>query len=123
MDMDIDMKDKRLPFDVPENYFEDFAARMEARLAEEMKEVVPVEISTKGRVIDLRRIATLVASAAAVFAGLFVVGVGLMNVQENVERQAQEIIAQESYDDEVLEMLDIYQLELALADAQVGIEE
>ena len=123
MDMDIDMKDKRLPFDVPENYFEDFAARMEARLAEEMKEVVPVEISTKGRVIDLRRIATLVASAAAVFAGLFVVGVGLMNVQENVERQAQEIIAQESYDDEVLDMLDIYQLELALADAQVGIEE
>ena len=35
----MDMNDKRLPFEVPENYFEDFAARMDARLAEEMKMV------------------------------------------------------------------------------------
>ena len=118
----MDMNDKRLPFDVPENYFEDFAARMEARLAEEMKAEV-VETPVKGRRIDFKRVVALVASSAAIFAGLFVVGVGLMNIQENVELQAQEIIAQETYDDEMLEMLDVYQIELALADAEIGFEE
>ena len=120
--MNMDMNDKRLPFEVPENYFEDFAARMDARLAAEMKSG-EVEAPVKGRRIDFKRVAALVASSAAVFAGLFFVGVGLMNIQENVERQAQEIIAQESYDDEMLEILDIYQIELALADAEVGFEE
>lgn len=121
--MDIDMNDKRLPFEVPENYFEDFAARMEARIAEEMKVSMPVATPTKGHIIDLRCMVTLAASAVAVFVLLFVVGVGLINIQNDVELQAQEIIAQELYDDEVLEMFDIYQLELALADAQVGFDE
>ena len=115
--MNMDMNDKRLPFEVPENYFEDFAARMEARLAEEMKQDV-VEVSEKGRRIDFKRVATLVASSAAVFAGLFFGGVALMNMQEQLDVQAAEIIAQETYEDEVLEMLDIYHLELALADAE-----
>ena len=111
------MNDKRLPFEVPENYFEDFAARMEARLAEEMKQDV-VETSVKGRRIDFKRVVTLVASSAAVFAGLLFGGVALMNMQEQLDVQAAEIIAQETYEDEVLEMLDIYHLELALADAE-----
>ena len=115
--MNMDMNDKRLPFEVPENYFEDFAARMEARLAEEMKQDV-VEAPVKGRRIDFRRVATLVASSAAVFAGLLFGGVALMNMQEQLDVQAAEIIAQETYEDEVLEMLDIYHLELALADAE-----
>jgi hypothetical protein len=115
--MNMDMNDKRLPFEVPENYFEDFAARMEARLAEEMKQDV-VEAPVKGRRIDFKRVATLVASSAAVFAGLLFGGVALMNMQEQLDVQAAEIIAQETYEDEVLEMLDIYHLELALADAE-----
>jgi hypothetical protein len=115
--MNMDMNDKRLPFEVPENYFEDFAARMEARLAEEMKQDV-VEVPVKGRRIDFKRVATLVASSAAVFAGLLFGGVALMNMQEQLDVQAAEIIAQETYEDEVLEMLDIYHLELALADAE-----
>jgi hypothetical protein len=115
--MNMDMNDKRLPFEVPENYFEDFAARMEARLAEEMKKDV-VEAPVKGRRIDFKRVATLVASSAAVFAGLLFGGVALMNMQEQLDVQAAEIIAQETYEDEVLEMLDIYHLELALADAE-----
>jgi hypothetical protein len=45
-------------------------------------------------------------------------GVALMNMQEQLDVQAAEIIAQETYEDEVLEMLDIYHLELALADAE-----
>ena len=113
----MDMNDKRLPFEVPENYFEDFAARMEARLADEMKQDV-VEAPVKGRRIDFKRVATLVASSAAVFAGLLFGGVALMNMQEQLDVQAAEIIAQETYEDEVLEMLDIYHLELALADAE-----
>ena len=120
--MKMDMNDKRLPFEVPENYFEDFAARMEARLAEEMKQDV-VEAPVKGRRIDFKRVATLVASSAAVFAGLFVVGVGLINMQQRVDSQAAEIIAQETYIDEMFEMMDIYHLELALADAEVGFED
>jgi hypothetical protein len=115
--MNMDMNDKRLPFEVPENYFEDFAARMEARLVEEMKQDV-VEAPVKGRRIDFKRVATLVASSAAVFAGLLFGGVALMNMQEQLDVQAAEIIAQETYEDEVLEMLDIYHLELALADAE-----
>ena len=115
--MDNVLNDKRLPFEVPENYFEDFAARMDARLAEEMQNVQPVA-ETKGKRIDFRRLATLVASSAAVFAGLFVAGVGLINMQQRVDSQAAEIIAQETYIDEMFEMMDIYHIELALADAE-----
>ena len=52
------------------------------------------------------------------FAGLLFGGVALINMQQQVDNQAAEIIAQETYEDEVLEMLDIYHLELALADAE-----
>ena len=116
--MNMDMNDKRLPFEVPENYFEDFAARMEARLADEMKQDV-VEAPVKGRRIDFRRVATLVASSAAVFAGLLFGGFALMNMQQQVDNQAAEIIAQETYVDEMLEMMDIHHIELALADVEL----
>lgn len=116
-DYKFDEKLSRQPFDVPENYFEDFAVRMEARIAEEMNVAQEVE-EPKGRRIDFRRLATLVASSAAVFAGLLFGGFALMNIQQQVDAQAAEIIAQETYEDELLEMLDIYRLELALADAE-----
>ena len=115
--MNMDMNDKRLPFEVPENYFEDFAARMDARLAEEMKMVQPIEES-KVRKIDFRRLTALVVSSAAVFAGLLFGGVALINMQQQVDNQAAEIIAQETYVDEMLEMIDIHGIELALADAE-----
>lgn len=121
-DYKFDEKWSRQPFEVPENYFEDFAARMDARLAEEMKVEEP-EVVEKGRSIDFRRLASLVASSAAVFAGLLFGGVALMNMQESVDAQAAEIIAQETYEDEILEMMDIYHLELALADAEFVDEE
>ena len=104
-------------FSLPENYFENFAARMEARIAEEMNVTQELE-QPKGRRIDFRRLATLVASSAAVFVGLLFGGFALMNLQQQVDTQAAEIIAQETYEDELLEMLDIYKLELALADAE-----
>ena len=107
----------RESFTLPENYFEDFATRMDARIAEEMSATQVVE-EPKGRRVDFRRLAALVASSAAVFAGLLFGGVALMNMQEQVDAQAAEIIAQETYEDELLEMLDIYKLELALADAE-----
>jgi hypothetical protein len=90
---------------------------MDARLAEEMKMVQPKE-EVKGRRIDFRRLAALVASSAAVFAGLLIAGVALMNMQQQVDSQASEIIAQETYVDEMLEMMDIHHIELALADAE-----
>lgn len=121
-DYKFDEKWSRQPFEVPENYFEDFAARMDARLAEEMKVEEP-EVVEKGRSIDFRRLASLVASSAAVFVGLLFGGVALMNMQESVDAQAAEIIAQETYEDEILEMMDIYHLELALADAEFVDEE
>ena len=104
-------------FSLPENYFENFATRMEARIAEEMNATQELELP-KGRRIDFRRLATLVASSAAVFVGLLFGGFALMNLQQQVDTQAAEIIAQETYEDELLEMLDIYKLELALADAE-----
>ena len=116
-DYKFDEKWARQPFEVPENYFEDFAVRMDARLAEEMKMVQPKE-EVKGRRIDFRRLAALVASSAAVFAGLLIAGVALMNMQQQVDSQASEIIAQETYVDEMLEMMDIHHIELALADAE-----
>ena len=117
-DYKFDEKWSRQPFEVPENYFEDFAARMDARLAEEMKVEEP-EVAEKGRSIDFRRLASLVASSAAVFVGLLFGGVALMNMQQQVDNQAAEIIAQESYVDEMLEMMDIYHIELALAEAEL----
>jgi hypothetical protein len=121
-DYKFDEKWSRQPFEVPENYFEDFAARMDARLAEAMKAEEP-EVVEKGRSIDFRRLASLVASSAAVFVGLLFGGVALMNMQESVDAQVAEIIAQETYEDEILEMMDIYHLELALADAEFVDEE
>ena len=103
------------PFTLPENYFENFAARMDARLVEEMAQ--PKE-ELKGRKIDFRRLTALVASSAAVFVGLLFGGVALMNMQQQVDIQAAEIIAQEAYVDEMLEMMDIHHLEVALADAE-----
>ncbi len=105
-------------FTLPENYFEDFAARMDARIAEEMKTTQVVEMP-KGRKIDFRRLAALVASSAAVFAGLLFGGFALMNMQQQVDNQAAEIIAQETYVDEMLEMMDIHHIELALADVEL----
>ena len=70
-----------------------------------------------------RSLTIMVTSAAAIFVGLIFGGVALMNVQKQVELQAEQIIAQESYEDELLEMLDIYHIELALADAEMGDEE
>ena len=61
----------------------------------------------------------LVVSSAAVFAGLLFGGVALINMQQQVDNQAAEIIAQESYVDEMLEMMDIYHIELALAEAKL----
>ena len=55
---------------------------------------------------------------SALFAGLLFAGVALMDMQNQVDSQAAEIIAQESYVDEVLEMMDIHHIELALADAE-----
>ena len=121
-DYKFDEKWSRQPFEVPENYFEDFAARMDARLAEAMK-AEELEVVEKGRSIDFRRLAALVASSAAVFVGLLFGGVALMNMQDSVDAQAAEIIAQETYEDEILEMMDIYHLELALADAEFVDEE
>ena len=121
-DYKFDEKWSRQPFEVPENYFEDFAARMDARLAEAMKAEEP-EVVEKGRSIDFRRLAALVASSVAVFVGLLFGGVALMNMQDSVDSQAAEIIAQETYEDEILEMMDIYHLELALADAEFVDEE
>lgn len=115
--MNSELENKRLPFEVPENYFEDFAARMDARLAEEMQKTQP-KVEVKGRKIDFRRLAALVASSAAVFAGLLFGGFALMNMQQQVDNQAAEIIAQETYVDEMLEMMDIHHIELALADAE-----
>ena len=112
------LNDKRLPFDVPENYFEDFAARMDALIAEDMTVSQEIE-KPKGRRIDFRRLATLVASSAAVFAGLLFGGFALMNMQQQVDNQAAEIIAQETYVDEMLNMIDIHQIELALADVEL----
>ena len=40
-------------------------------------------------------------------------------MQQQVDNQAAEIIAQESYVDEMLEMMDIYHIELALAEAEL----
>jgi len=117
-DYKFDEKWSRQPFEVPENYFEDFAARMDARLAEEMQMHQQVEEEPKGRKIDFRRLTALVVSSAAVFAGLLFAGVALMDMQKQVDSQAAEIIAQESYVDEVLEMMDIHHIELALADAE-----
>ena len=117
-DYKFDEKWSRQPFEVPENYFEDFAARMDARLAEEMQMRQQVEEEPKGRKIDFRRLTALVVSSAAVFAGLLFAGVALMDMQKQVDSQAAEIIAQESYVDEVLEMMDIHHIELALADAE-----
>lgn len=117
-DYKFDEKWSRQPFEVPENYFEDFAARMDARLVEEMQMHQQVEEEPKGRKIDFRRLTALVVSSAAVFAGLLFAGVALMDMQKQVDSQAAEIIAQESYVDEVLEMMDIHHIELALADAE-----
>ena len=117
-DYKFDEKWSRQPFEVPENYFEDFAARMDARLAEEMQMHQQVEEEPKGRKIDFRRLTALVVSSTAVFAGLLFAGVALMDMQKQVDSQAAEIIAQESYVDEVLEMMDIHHIELALADAE-----
>ena len=112
----------REPFILPDNYFEDFASRMDARLIDEMV-VVSSEEAPQSRRIDFRRMVMIVASSAAVFVGLLFGGFALMNIQEQVDAQAEDIIAQETYEDELLELIDIYRIELALADAEFPTEE
>jgi glycosyltransferase involved in cell wall biosynthesis len=97
----------REPFTLPDNYFEDFASRMDARLIDEMV-VVSSEEAPQSRRIDFRRMVMIVASSAAVFVGLLFGGFALMNIQEQVDAQAEDIIAQETYEDELLELIDIY---------------
>ena len=110
------------PFTLPDNYFEDFASRMDVLLAKE-KVVASKEEAPKSSRIDFRKLVTMVASSAAVFVGLLFGGFALMNIQEQVDAKAEEIIAQETYEDELLELIDIYRIELALADAEFPTEE
>ena len=46
-----------------------------------------------------------------------------MDMQQQVDAQAEEIIAQETYVDEMLNMIDIHHIELALAAAEFVLED
>ena len=77
---------KKLPFSVPENYFNDFAAEIDRQIAQ--KTIVPK-----------RRNLWLYSSAAAVFAGLLVVG------QVFYSNYQQEAAYMENYETYVLSQL------------------
>ena len=93
--------------------YEQYIYTTEASIVLVDKSFEPKE-EVKGRRIDFRRLAALVASSAAVFAGLLIAGVALMNMQQQVDSQASEIIAQETYVDEMLEMMDIHHIQLLM---------
>lgn len=109
--------DRKLPFKTPDGYFEDFEERMMSRIHEEGASVEFNHIAQLNT--HRHRIIRLAVSGVAV-AALLVIGIyTLIGYQNNVNEQAEQIIAatveEEAYYDEVNDALDTREIEEALA--------
>lgn len=83
----LDKIDKKLPFTVPENYFEDFAARMELQVAGETLQ------PPHRRVLNWR------VAVAAVFAGILLAGALYATIFKNASKS-------DNYESYVLSQVD-----------------
>ncbi len=87
----IDQYSKKSGFEVPENYFEDFASQFEQQ-----------HLSTT-RVVWNRWRSWVYA--AAVFTGIFLVGFGFVYMQDTIEEKNMEYLASDLYIDTVIQEL------------------
>lgn len=122
MENNIENMEKKLPFEVPENYFEGFEEKMMAKI--EAMEVAETQDVKMEKVRNLnaagsskqmwKRWATGVAAAAVVLVGLFAV----MHLKNDVNQTGDEIMmaaSDEAYYDAVNEELNSSEIEEALA--------
>jgi len=128
MENNIENIDKKLPFEVPEGYFENFEEKMMARLeALDDQETLDAQ-ETRSNVRDIRNVtmrrwATGIAAAAVVLIGIFAV----LHLQGEVGQAGEEIVvaatttADDAYYDEINNELNTEEIEEALA--QIALEE
>ena len=122
MENNVDNMEKKLPFGVPENYFEGFEEKMMARIeametaeTKEVKMEKVRDLNTAGNNKPMWRKWTAgVAAAVVVLAGLFAV----VHLKNDVNQTGEEIImaaSDEEYYDAVNEELNSSEIEEALA--------
>ncbi|MFI3296097.1 MAG: hypothetical protein R3Y59_00525 [bacterium] len=106
------------PFTLPDNYFDQFSKKLDQAIISEQSKKSVQSITNA----DVPRKKTglwifSAAAAVAVLVGIVFGGFELANMQEELYRQTESIVAQDSYDEFVLDELDFYQIEDILADA------
>ena len=126
MENSIEDQNKKLPFEVPEGYFEGFEEKMMARFAEMEKQqsVAPVEKpNVNVRNIKWRRLVSGVAAAVLVIVGVMTV----MNLMNDVSETGDDIVAAttQSMDDEYYDALneELNSEEIEEALAQINYED
>ena len=109
--MNLDDKNKKLPFEVPEGYFEGFEDKMMARFAQIEAEEKAEQQTV--RPMKWRRWAAGVAAAAVIAVGLFAV----LDMQRDVQQVGNDIsaAANDAYYDELNDELGTEEIEEALA--------
>lgn len=122
MENSIDNMNKKMPFEVPENYFEEFEEKMMAKFeamevaeAKEVKMEKVRDLNTAGDSKPMwRKWATGVAAAAVVIVGVFAV----LHLKNDVSQTGEEIMmaaSDEEYYDVLNEELNTQEIEEALA--------
>ena len=131
MENELENMGKKMPFEVPEGYFDGFEEKMMAKLkaleAEEAQreepkfEKVRNLNANEGRNVAWKKWSTGVAAAAVVLAGIFAV----LHLQNDVSQTGEEIMvaatnSDDAYYDEINEELNSEEIEEALAQIQFG---
>ncbi len=129
MENNMENMEKKLPFEVPENYFEGFEEKMMAKIeameaaeAKEVKMKKVRDINTAGSSKPMwGKWATGVAAAAVVLVGVFTV----LNLRNDVSQTGEEIMmaaSDEEYYDVLNEELSTLEIEEALAQIEFEYE-
>lgn len=113
---DIEDKYSKMPFKLPENYFEQFSTNMQQFVAQQPAIDVEFEFTEHSNSLVNRRGWWISLSAAAVVAGLLIGGYTIINMQNKLDKQVEQIVAQDSYIETVADELDSFEVEEILAD-------
>lgn len=101
---DMKMAGRKMPFAVPENYFEQFAGQLEKSIAPQRK--------------PLWTLARPIVAAAAAFAGLITVSYLVLTLQNGIGAPADDYMAvRQEYAEIIADQFEEFQLEDILADA------
>lgn len=102
--IDIEKEDRRMPFTLPDDYFEQFAAKIEAQIEPQRKRKT------------IKQLMRPIVAAAAAFAALILGSYFFITMQGVLEANNENVLAQEQYVEAVAEEIDGTQLEDILAE-------